>query len=709
MIEVNQLCGQLHLGKQGENLARIVYFDEIATWKKEFGEGKCELLHQRNGDTAPYPVKLEMENDRCCWKVTASDTAIVGDGKCELHYLVDDVVVKSKIWTTTVLESLGGEIAEPPAPEQAWVDEVLGAAQKVEDATVHPPVIGENKNWWLWDFESSAYVDSGICAEPGNGKGNESNLPFSNLMGIDNTVYIRGYKITSINTTNGCSCIIETTGGVKKDISNELLERRFNVFYKENESLEKVRSFIESATMIDGDFTKYKVVFSHLHPQNYLPNDFECVNDLSILGNLVMCPDENGEFPSGVFDLEDSGENFTSAIFGTDNVGYIGTICSGIGNIAAAYCAVTMGRGNFVDQEYGVALGYKNKVHKHVGCAMGTSNEVNGLYGTALGRGLKVLSDYQSVTGEYNIPDLIGKYCFIVGNGKSDTERSNGLTVDWDGNVEALGEVKDGKGNILSDKMDMIPITEEASYPDASTMAKAERLDAVIKGSYGDEDDGKEVMLDLSSCSVTITSDSTNEKLAIGNDKKLIDGGISPTDGTTKGSGWYAFAEYAVGYEIEGTDKLSSAVVEIDLMKAKDFSGLRVYSRRDFSSNRIQWQYIPYECYIYISDDGKNWVKSNLIRIPETAFMKHNDSVNAPRFVDLPFSYDKGEPTNVCVRYVRIEFVKIADRGQKHFGAEEIRLLKPVKSIPTWEVVKEYINKRLKNIEAAFNIKSLEE
>jgi hypothetical protein len=170
MIEVNQLCGQLYLGKQGENLARIVYFEEHALWEKEFGEGKCELLHQRNGDAAPYPVKLEKENGKCCWKVTASDTAIVGDGKCELHYLVDDVVVKSKIWTTTVLESLGGEVAEAPEPEKAWVDAVLDAAQKVESATAHSPIIGENKTWLVWNPDTSAYVDTGISAEGTPGK-----------------------------------------------------------------------------------------------------------------------------------------------------------------------------------------------------------------------------------------------------------------------------------------------------------------------------------------------------------------------------------------------------------------------------------------------------------------------------------------------------------------------------------------------------------
>ena len=132
MYEITSLHGWISLGKQGENLARKIYFDEVRTWKETFGEGKCELLHQRSGDEAPYPVVLDLEDDRVCWKITNSDTAIVGDGKCELHYTVDGVVVKSKTWKTSVAESLGGEIAEPPEPYKGWVDEVLGAAEKIE-------------------------------------------------------------------------------------------------------------------------------------------------------------------------------------------------------------------------------------------------------------------------------------------------------------------------------------------------------------------------------------------------------------------------------------------------------------------------------------------------------------------------------------------------------------------------------------------------
>lgn len=164
MIEITPLYGQIYLGKQGENLARMVCFDEIANWKKVFGEGRCELLHQRNGDPAPYPVVIEVQNDKICWKVTTPDTALAGEGKCELHYIVNDVVVKSKIWTTTVTEALGEGKMEAPEAQQAWVDQVLCAAEDVKNATANPPTIGENGNWYVWDDEAKEFVDSGIKA-----------------------------------------------------------------------------------------------------------------------------------------------------------------------------------------------------------------------------------------------------------------------------------------------------------------------------------------------------------------------------------------------------------------------------------------------------------------------------------------------------------------------------------------------------------------
>lgn len=141
MFESIIVSGQIHLGKQGEHRARRFSFQDFVIWKEIFGEGTCELIHQRNGDSAPYPVAMTIEDGVPYWCVTEVDTAIAGVGKCEIRYIVDDVVVKSNIYTTFVQEALGEGTEEPPEPQKAWVDQVfeaeIRAKQSADDAKTY--------------------------------------------------------------------------------------------------------------------------------------------------------------------------------------------------------------------------------------------------------------------------------------------------------------------------------------------------------------------------------------------------------------------------------------------------------------------------------------------------------------------------------------------------------------------------------------------
>ena len=74
--------------------------------------------------------------------------------------------------------------------------------------------------------------------------------------------------------------------------------------------------------------------------------------------------------------------------------------------------------------------------------ASGTYAHAEGLFSEATGRishaqNVYTLadSDYQTALGKYNIKDSNDKYAVIIGNGTSDSARSNALTVNWNGNV----------------------------------------------------------------------------------------------------------------------------------------------------------------------------------------------------------------------------------------------------------------------------------
>lgn len=161
----------LPLGKQGENLAQKIIFADPISWRKGYGPGTVQLLHQRTGEDTPYPVAISEEEDGSySWAVTDVDTYLVGEGKCELQYLSGGTVVKSNTWKTVVKAALAEPSEAPPEAQQGWVDNVLQAgtdaqeaAKRAEDAAVRQPYPNEETGtWWVWDAEAGEYQDSGI-------------------------------------------------------------------------------------------------------------------------------------------------------------------------------------------------------------------------------------------------------------------------------------------------------------------------------------------------------------------------------------------------------------------------------------------------------------------------------------------------------------------------------------------------------------------
>lgn len=129
----NQRKGILRLGKSYENGVTSVVFN-IERWISEIGEGTAVLLHMRPEDESPYPVSTIQGNGIVTWVVSSTDTAQAGIGKCELQYIVDEDVVKSKIWKTLTIKSLD-DAGETPDPESGWVAELLSQIQEMVDGS----------------------------------------------------------------------------------------------------------------------------------------------------------------------------------------------------------------------------------------------------------------------------------------------------------------------------------------------------------------------------------------------------------------------------------------------------------------------------------------------------------------------------------------------------------------------------------------------
>ena len=60
--------------------------------------------------------------------------------------------------------SISGAVLETVPKLESDLEDVSELADKLEEMTANPPYIGANGNWYIWDTNSDAYVDSGVDA-----------------------------------------------------------------------------------------------------------------------------------------------------------------------------------------------------------------------------------------------------------------------------------------------------------------------------------------------------------------------------------------------------------------------------------------------------------------------------------------------------------------------------------------------------------------
>ena len=105
------------------------------------------------------------------------------------------------------------------------------------------------------------------------------------------------------------------------------------------------------------------------------------------------------------------------------------------GHYSHAECNTTTASGSGSHAE-----GHKTTASGNNSHAEGEGTKANGTDSHAEGAQTIANGNYQHVQGKFNIEDNENKYAHIVGNGNS-TARSNGHTLDWDGNAWFKGNV----------------------------------------------------------------------------------------------------------------------------------------------------------------------------------------------------------------------------------------------------------------------------
>lgn len=92
------------LGVQGESRATEVEFD-TRPWFREYPSGTVSAVARRDGDTAPYPLSLDVADGTAVWQVSDTDTAKAGEGAVELTMTSGGTRVRSLTFKTLVTAS----------------------------------------------------------------------------------------------------------------------------------------------------------------------------------------------------------------------------------------------------------------------------------------------------------------------------------------------------------------------------------------------------------------------------------------------------------------------------------------------------------------------------------------------------------------------------------------------------------------------------
>ena len=186
----------INLWRQGEESATKVLFD-LSPFIRDFGPGVAQLSVQIPNDSTTYPAVIEQDGNIASWVVGPEWLKTEGYGRCQLSWFTDGSHVKSEVFITRVMESIG-EGTEPPDAYENWLTDILvagaeakrermgaeaarDAAASSEAAAKHSEkaaelavgktsYIGENGHWYEWDGTTETFIDSGVAAQGPKGE-----------------------------------------------------------------------------------------------------------------------------------------------------------------------------------------------------------------------------------------------------------------------------------------------------------------------------------------------------------------------------------------------------------------------------------------------------------------------------------------------------------------------------------------------------------
>ena len=143
------------------------------------------------------------------------------------------------------------------------------------------------------------------------------------------------------------------------------------------------------------------------------------------------------------------------------------TTASGDGAHAEGYSTMASGDGAHAEGNHSVASGENSHAQNNETLASSAN---------------------QTAIGKFNIDDNADTYALIVGNGTADTARSNALTVAWNGDLTAAGDVADGNGDTIASVKAALPTFEEITGTNIGTAHSSGGVSHTLAKSITDYD-----------------------------------------------------------------------------------------------------------------------------------------------------------------------------------------------------------------------------
>lgn len=270
---------------------------------------------------------------------------------------------------------------------------------------------------------------------------NDSNIPYAHITGRNNKAVLKCFYIKSFTAD---SITLDSVEGIEVGM-------HWNIFCSsEEEGYDKHRGTIRSV-----DSTTNTVTFwENGIPVTYIDQwtGFTPSSEPTFL-NTFIC--HGGTIGTDIINDVDF-KYFSTSISGENNIGYINAHVHGTGNKGLGFNAIIEGYKCEAYGERGTAFNYRTKANGDESFAINMNTEANGKASLSQGEKTKangyasssfgvgtVASGKASMArGAYNTIDEEGKYLDMVGNGTSDSDRSNAYTLDKEGNVYFAGYVK---------------------------------------------------------------------------------------------------------------------------------------------------------------------------------------------------------------------------------------------------------------------------